>query len=82
MTRRDPRRAELSRRLNAYEPSSPPHFANSPAPPPAEVPQEEEEPSSPPLIQYWRIRYWEFYRYIPYTLVLSLLSPVIVIAFA
>jgi hypothetical protein len=53
----------------------------SPALPPEEVPREEDEPSSPPLGLYWKIRYWKFYRYIPYK-VAPLLSSVIVIAFA
>ncbi|CAO2169672.1 unnamed protein product, partial [Urochloa humidicola] len=60
--RRDPRRAELFRRLDAScdarrrEPPSPPHFAPSLPPPPPGAP-EDDQPIWPP-----RSRYWERYK--------------------
>ena len=72
MARRDPRRAELFRRLDAAcdarrgEPSSPPHFTPS-----SEAPVEDDQPIWPP-----RSRYWERYKY---TLCSLLLVSVLII---
>ncbi|GJN15719.1 hypothetical protein PR202_gb02656 [Eleusine coracana subsp. coracana] len=58
MVRRCPRRAEISRRVDEYYDA---HRAEPPSPSAAETP-EEEKPDSPPLIEYFRQRYWKCYR--------------------